>query len=65
MLGAKSMEKGDCFDWPYILLKYGKIAEMYAEQGYSNNGTMAMKYVMKHPKEFNLYYKYGEKKNEK
>lgn len=56
------MEKDVNFDGQEIKVKYGQLAEKYKNMGYKNNGTMAMKYIIKHPAEFNILYKHGGKK---
>lgn len=56
------MEKAVNFDGQEIKVKYGQLAEKYKNMGYKNNGTMAMKYIIKHPAEFNILYKHGGKK---
>jgi len=50
------------FDGDLAKLKYGNIADQYKNKGYINNGTMAMRYVIKNPNEFNILYKHGGKK---
>lgn len=57
------MEKDVDFDGQLAKIAYGKIADEYKRQGFKNNGTMAMKYIIKHPKEFNILYKHGGKKS--
>jgi proteasome lid subunit RPN8/RPN11 len=59
------MEKDVDFDGQTCKIKYGELAENYKNQGYKNNGTKAMKYIIKHPSEFNILYKHGGKKNER
>ena len=56
------MEKTSNFDGQLEKIKYGNVARKYKENGYKNNGTMAMKYLVKHPEEFDILYKHGGKK---
>lgn len=56
------MEKQYNFDGVSAEIKYINIADQYKSKGYINNGTMAMKYIVKNPNEFNILYKHGGKK---
>jgi proteasome lid subunit RPN8/RPN11 len=56
------MTKDENFDGQNIKAKYGEKAKAYKEKGYKNNGTMAMKYIIKNPREYNIFYKNGGKK---
>lgn len=56
------MEKNNSFDGQLEKINYGKMTEEYKNRGFINNGTMAMKYIIKHPSDFNILYKHGGKK---
>lgn len=56
------MEKSNEFQGQSEKMKYARLAGEYRNSGHRNNGTMAMKYMIKHPDEFNLLYKHGGKK---
>jgi hypothetical protein len=56
------MKKDENFEGQYIKTKYGEKAKEYMEKGYKNNGTMAMKYIIKNHREYNIFYKNGGKK---
>jgi hypothetical protein len=53
--------KDENFEGQRIKIKYAEKAMEFKENGYKNNGTMAMKYIIKHPREFNLFYTNGGK----
>ena len=43
-----------------VLFEYARIAQMYYEKGYKqNNGTMAMKYILKKASKYGIEYKKG------
>ena len=56
------MEKCSEFQGQQEKINYWKLANKYSNIGYQNNGTMAMKYIIKNPKQFNIIYKHGGKK---
>lgn len=55
------MVKDINFDGQAVKTKYYRLAEKYKSQGFKNNGTMAMKYIVKHPGEFDILYRHGGK----
>ena len=43
-----------------VLFEYARMAQRFYEKGYKhNNGTMAMKYILKHASEYGIEYKKG------
>lgn len=43
-----------------VLFEYAQIAQKYYEKGYKkNNGTMAMKYILRHASKYGIEYKKG------
>lgn len=56
------MEKNSMFHGQETKVKYGMLAKKYMDAGYVNNGTMAMQYIIKHPEQFHIIYKHGDKK---
>lgn len=58
------MEKNTAFNGQAEKMNYHNLALQYKNEGYTNNGTMAMKYIIKHPAEFNILYKHGGKRND-
>ncbi len=59
------MEKNTAFNGQAEKMNYHNLALQYKNEGYTNNGTMAMKYIIKHPAEFNILYKHGGKRNDR
>lgn len=57
------MEKKSNFNGQAEKYKYYKLALHFKNKGYINNGTMAMKYLIKKSEEFNILYKHGGKKS--
>ena len=43
------MEKNNQFNGQETKMRYGALAKKYMDAGYINNGTMAMKYIVKNP----------------
>lgn len=56
------MEKNSMFNGQETKVKYGLLAKKYMDAGYINNGTMAMRHIIKHPEQFHIIYKHGGKK---
>ena len=43
-----------------VLVEYAQVAQKYYEMGYKkNNGTMAMKYILKNASKYGIEYKKG------
>lgn len=55
------MAKNSMFNGQETKVKYGLLAKKYMDAGYINNGTMVMRYIIKHPEQFHIICKHGGK----